>query len=151
MAHIRSRQASDGPRYDVRYIVNGIEHSDSFRDEDDAKARLTLVRAEELAGLIPNPKGGERLFGKYADQWLKDRLVKGRPLTPATRFGYEGLLRRNLKPAFGQTKLRQITPERVRTWHAKLTSSAGADQAAKSYRLLRAIMTTAVSDSLIAR
>lgn len=52
---------------------------------------------------------------------------------------------------FGETKLRQITPERVRTWHADVTKSARADQAAKSYRLLRAIMTTAVSDSLVGR
>jgi integrase len=151
MAHIRTRQASDGARYDVRYVVNGIEHSDSFRSRSDAESRLTRVRADELAGLIPNPRGGERLLGEYADQWLDDRLVKGKPLTPATRFGYEGLLRRNLRPTFGKTKLRQITPERVRTWHAKLTSSVGPDQAAKSYRLLRAIMMTAASDSLVAR
>ncbi len=71
-----------------------------------------------------------------------DRLVKGRPLTPATRFGYEGLLRRNLRADFGKTKLRQITPERVRTWHAKLSARLAPDQAAKSYRLLRAVMMT---------
>lgn len=151
MAHIRVRQRVDGERYQVRYRVNGKEVSDSFRNRSDAKARLTGVQAEELAGLIPNPRGGERLFGKYSAQWLDDRLVKGKPLTPATRFGYEGLLRRNLLPTFGETKLRQITSERVRTWHADVTREASADQAAKSYRLLRAIMTTAVSDSLIGR
>jgi len=109
------------------------------------------VRADELAGLIADPSGGKRLFGAYADRWLDERLVKGQPLTPATRFGYEGLLRRNIKPTFDKTKLRAITPESVRTWHRQITARAGADQAAKSYRLLRAIMATAASDGLIAQ
>ena len=60
------------------------------------------------------------------------------------------MLRRHLHPEFGGTKLRQITPERVRLWHAGL-SLALRDQAAKSYRVLRAIMNTAVSDGLITR
>jgi hypothetical protein len=48
--------------------------------------------------LITNPRGGERFLGDYADQWLEHRLVKGRALTPATRQGYEALLRRNIRP-----------------------------------------------------
>ncbi len=151
MAHIRTRQTADGTRYDVRYVVNGKERSDSFRSKSDAESRLTKVRADELVGLVTDPRGGERLFGEYAEQWLKHRLVKGRPLTPATRQGYEGLLRRNLLPPFAKTKLRQITPERVRKWHSELTASASADAAAKSYRVLRAILNTAVSDELIPR
>lgn len=150
MAYLRKRQTKDGPRYDVRYVVNGKRHTDTFRREVDAEARLNKVRADEHAGLILDPKGGERLFGEYADQWLVTRLVKGRPLTPATRQGYEALLRRHLRPAFGKTMLRQITPERVRKWHSELTERS-ADQAAKAYRLLRAILMTATSDQLIAR
>jgi len=60
--------------------------------------RPTTVRADALKGLITNPRGGERLLGDYADQWLEHRLVKGRALTPATRQGYEALLRRNIRP-----------------------------------------------------
>lgn len=151
MAHIRTRETKDGTRFDVRYIVNGEERSDSFRHRSDAERRLARVRADDLAGLIIDPRGGERLFGEYASEWLKQRLVKGRPLTPATRQGYEGLLRRNILPSFERTKLRQITPERVRKWFAELTRSAGHDAAAKSYRVLRAIMNTALSDELISR
>jgi integrase len=149
---MRTRQSWNGVvRYDVRYRVNGEERSETFRRKSDAEKRLTRVRADELAGLVIDPLGGERLFGEYANEWLKHRLVKGRPLTPATRQGYEALLRRNLRPTFAKTKLRQITPERVRKWHAELTAGKGADQAAKSYRLLRAILTTAARDGLIAK
>jgi integrase len=151
MAYIRTRRTADGPRYDVRYEVNGRRHTDTFRFERDANARLIKVRGDELAGLVIDPKGGARAFGEYADEWLRHRLVKDRPLTPSTRQGYEALLRRNIRPHFASTKLRQVTPERVRRWHSEVTTDAGADQAAKSYRLLRVILTTAVSDELIAR
>src|ERR1017187_6411983 len=152
MAYVRKRETkNDGTRYDVRYLVNGKRRTDTFRTEKDAKSRLKKVHADELAGLVIDPKGGERVFGEYAADWLETRLVKGRPLTPMTRQGYEALLRRNIRPHFGRTKLRQITPERVREWHSKVTAESGSDQAAKSYRLLRAILMTAVSDELIAR
>ena len=152
MAYVRKRETkNDGTRYDVRYLVNGKRRIDTFRTEKDAKSRLKKVHADELAGLVIDPKGGERAFGEYAAGWLETRLVKGLPLKPTTRQGYEALLRRNIRPHFARTKLRQITPERVREWHSKVTAESGSDQAAKSYRLLRAILMTAVSDELIAR
>ena len=107
------------------------------------------MEGDELAGLIVDPRGGERTFGPYATTWIDTRLARGRPLTPATRQGYKGLLRRHLNPAFEKAALRKITPERVRVWHSDLIKSAGQDQAAKSYRLLRAILNTAVSDRLL--
>ena len=58
MAHIRTRQTADGTRYDVRYIINGTERSDSFRSKSDAESRLTKVRADELVGLVTDPRGG---------------------------------------------------------------------------------------------
>ena len=150
MAFIRSRETPNGPRYDVRYRANAKEWAKTFRSYDDAKAFRKKVEADELAGLVVNPKGGDRLFGAYAADWIERRFVKGRPLTPATRQGYRALLRRHLGPAFGGMKLRQITPERIRRWQTEL-SERSPDQAAKAYRVLRAIMNTAVSDELIGR
>jgi len=92
MAYVRKRETkNDGTRYDVRYLVNGKRRIDTFRTEKDAKSRLKRVHADELAGLVIDPKGGERVFGEYAADWLETRLVKGRPLTPMTRQGYEAL------------------------------------------------------------
>jgi integrase len=151
MAHIRTRDSKkDGPRYDVRFVVNGKDCTKTFRVFEDAKNYKKRIEGEEQAGLVIDPKGGERLFGPYADAWLDHRLVKGKPLTPTTRQGYKALMRRHITPAFDATKLRQITPERVRKWHTEVTAKSQ-DQGAKSYRLLRAILTTAVSDELIAR
>jgi hypothetical protein len=47
-------------------------------------------------------------------------------------------------------KLRQITPERIRQWQTDLNARSP-DQAAKAYRLLRAILNTALADGLIGR
>ena len=162
MAHIRTREGVKGRRYDVRFEINGVERTKTFVLFDDAKAYKKKIESEDLAGLVVDPKGGERLFGTYAQAWLEHRLVRGRPLTPATLQGYRALMRRHITPAFGATKLRQITPERVRAWHSGITirshNEAGQvimvksqDQAAKAYRLLRAILMTAVSDELIPR
>jgi len=150
MANIKTRETSKGPRYDVKYKINGEHRTKTFPLKDDATRYRKKVEGDELAGLVIDPKGGERLFGPYADEWLEHRLVKGKPLTPATLQGYKALLRRQIRPAFGGTKLRQITPERVRKWHAEVTVRSQ-DQGAKSYRLLRAILMTAVSDELLVR
>jgi len=150
MANIRTRETASGPRYDVKFKFNGRHRMKTFRTFDDAKAYKKKVEGEELAGLVVDPKGGERVFETFADAWLEQRLVRGRPLTPATRQGYQAVLRRHLNPEFGGTRLRQVTPERVRSWYATL-SLASRDQAAKSYRVLRAILNTAVSDGLISK
>jgi integrase len=63
----------------------------------------------------------------------------------------EGRFAVRMMDAMLAAELRQITPERVRKWHAELTADKGADQAAKSYRLLRAILTTAARDGVIAK
>jgi hypothetical protein len=134
MATIRRRQTPSGIRYDVRFRVNGIQRTRTFRTCEDANGFRRKMESEELAGLVNDPKGGERLFGEFAEVWVRQRLVKGRPLTASTAQGYRALLRRNLNPAFGATRLRQITPERVRQWHAE-TAEFSRDQAAKGYRL----------------
>jgi integrase len=75
--------------------------------------------------------------------------VRGRPLAAMTRQGYQGLLRRNILPALGSVPIANITTEAVRSWYSGVIAASSADQAAKSYRLLRAILNTAVEDSRI--
>jgi integrase len=151
MATIAKRQAEAGQRYDVRYRVNGKQHKRTFTHAKDAEKFKRKVEGDETAGLVIDPRGGEVLFGAYATKWLETRLVRGRPLTPMTRQGYEGLLRRNIYKTFKHTKLRAITPDKVREWYAEVAENASADAAAKSYRVLRAILNTATADDLIAR
>jgi hypothetical protein len=73
-----------------------------------------------------------------------------RDLRPRTRELYGHLLARRIAPTFGAEPINRITTEAVRSWHATATSDISALQAAKAYRLLRAILNTAVADGLLA-
>jgi integrase len=65
---------------------------------------------------------------------------------------YDGLLRNHIYPAFSATLLSGISSSAVRSWHASLrTDGVGVVTVAKAYRLLKAILTTAVEDELITR
>lgn len=68
-----------------------------------------------------------------------------------TRNDYEDLLRLHLKPAFGATPLAGLSVMAVRRWWAHASGPDGHGRAPKTYRLLRAILNTAVEDGLIAR
>lgn len=65
----------------------------------------------------------------------------------------EGLLRLHILPIFGNVPLAKLTTARVRSWHVTLLASErpGPSTVAKSYRLLRTVLGTAVEDELIAK
>ena len=100
-----------------------------------------------------DPHAGKETFEAYAARWIETRLVKGRPLAPRTAELYRAQLKNHIAPALGATQLRQLEAAAVRTWYGRLTGPQGPGQitAAKCYRLLRAICTTAVEDNLIPR
>ncbi|MET0902284.1 MAG: site-specific integrase [Acidimicrobiales bacterium] len=94
-----------------------------------------------------DPTAGRVPLDTYARTWLRDR-----PLRPRTRELYEGLLRLHILPTLGAVELARLTPPKVRAWYADLTRGhhPGASTAAKAYRLLRTICSTAVADGIIA-
>ncbi len=152
MAHIQRRRTTTGEwRYDVRWRAGDAERSKSFARRKDADAYKAKVEGDELVGIVADPRPGKVTFASYAAGWLDSRVVNGRPLSNSTRYGYERLLDRNILPHLGSMPLRAITPEQVRTWYGTVTAASGHDQTAKSYRLLSAILNTAVSDERIAR
>ena len=63
---------------------------------------------------------------------------------------YEGELRLHILPALAGVPLGRVTTAQVRSWHADLLSAGpGASTTAKCYRLLRAILSTAVKEGRI--
>ena len=154
MASIRKRRTTNGEfRYDVRYRIDGSDRFgvETFRRRKDAENRVRQVEADSITGVFLDPALGRETLGSYAQTWLDSRIVRGQPLAPMTRQGYQGLLHRNILPTLGPAALSNISADAVRTWYAKVTADASADQAAKSYRLLRAILNTAIEDGRISR
>jgi integrase len=152
MASISKRHTASGePRYDVRYRAGGRPVEEAFKRRQDAENRVRQIEAEKLKGQVVDPRRGREKLADFAERWLEARTVNGKPLAPMTKQGYRGLLRRNIEPTIGQYAVAEITSSVVRDWYSKVAVNAGGDQAAKSYRLLRAILNTAVDDELIGR
>lgn len=120
----------------------------TFVRERDAELWLRQVEVDIFRGEWQNPDGGAVLFGEYADKWIIERPN----LRPRTVTLYRTLLRRHLGPTFGNVPLGGITYAKIREWRqARLDAGVGAVTVAKAYRLLQAIMNTAVEDELIRR
>ncbi|MGI8752419.1 MAG: site-specific integrase [Acidimicrobiales bacterium] len=152
MATIERRKLKTGDvRYDVRYWLPGGDRQQRkmFKKLADAEKWKRRVEHDEMLGIVADHRAGAETFGPYAVRWIESRVVSGRPLSPASKQGYRALLRRNLLPHFETMPLRQIRPATVRTWHSAVTVDKGGDQAAKTYRLLRAILNTAVDDEVL--
>ena len=149
-----SARRRDNGRWQARYRdPNGRVHTRMFATKGDATRFLSGIRADLDRGEWFDPNAGRQLLSDYARSWVKTRRVRGRPLAPRTVALYEWLLDKHVLPALGHLQLRQLTPAAIREWHGKLTSATGpgAITAAKCYRLLRSICTSAVSEEEIPR
>lgn len=139
----------------------------TFDTKMDAEAWLVDERRLISAGTWTPPavrkaardvaRTGMPTFGHYAETWIADRRVKGRPLAPLTRDHYRHLLDRYLSPTFGELPLDQISPELVSGWYDTFKpiarrrgnraagKDAGATTKAHTYAFGRAVMNTATS------
>ncbi|MEV4181303.1 site-specific integrase [Streptosporangium canum] len=85
---------------------------------------------------------------EYGRDWIDER--PNLRLRTVELYGY--LLRVHLVPTFGDKTLNEIKDPHVRRWRKKLLDTGVSEvTVAKAYRLLKAILTTAVDDQLIKR
>lgn len=119
----------------------------TFAAKLDAEAWLT-DRRREIDRESWSPPGATpaqtQTLAEYAAPWLVHRTLK-----PRTRAHYAQLLHNLILPAFGTCTLTSITTTKVREWHAGMGTRTPTLRA-HAYSLLRTILTTAVSDELIA-
>ncbi|MFD5939922.1 tyrosine-type recombinase/integrase [Streptomyces griseus] len=137
-------------RYQARYPgPDGVMRPapDTFTTSRDADDWLAEKRTEIRRGDWQDPDAGAVDFREYALLWVKERR-----LSQTTEELYHRLLRLHILPAFEGLDLDQITAPRVRSWRSERLDATGAETTvAKSYRLLKAILETAVEDELIRR
>ncbi|WP_245966698.1 tyrosine-type recombinase/integrase [Sphaerisporangium album] len=146
----RVRQLPSG-RFQARYAgPDGIDRPapNTFATKREADIWLTKQEAEILNGDWLDPDAGKIKFGKYAGDWIEERPN----LRPRTVELYGYLLRVHLQPTFGDKALSEIKDPHVRRWRKSLLDAGvSAVTVAKAYRLLKAVLTTAVDDQLIRR
>jgi len=119
---------------------------ETFETKTDASLWLTQVEADLTRGDWFDPDAGAVNFEKYAMRWVNERGVMA-----TTDELYRRLLRLHILPTFGRWNLDQINAPMVRSWRTERLGATGATTVAKSYRLLKAIMETAVTDEAIRR
>ena len=138
-------------RYQARYLgPDDVYHpaDDTFDTKADAEEWLTLKEAEILEDDWIDPDAGEILLSDYGATWIDERPG----LRPKTVSLYRYLLRSHIAPYFPSMTVARLHLATVRRWHKKLLDNGVSPvTAAKTYRLLRAILNTAVEDGLIRR
>ena len=121
----------------------------TYRTKGDAEAFLAATRTDLERGTWLPPERGNISLRTYGSTWLADKPN----LRPRSQEQYEINLRLHILPTLGDTDLSKITPGMVRTWRAGMLAAEkpGTATVAKCYRLLHAILATAVEDELITR
>ena len=146
-------------RFQARYRRDGRTYTgpDTFGTEEEAWDYLKVVEASMVTGEWRPRERTSPTLAVYGPKWI-DVHPKIKPTTAAL---YRGDFARHVEPYLGHLTLRELSTEVVREWVARLRAdlreSAGKSQrsattrdgsatAARSYRLLRAILATAVKD-----
>jgi len=140
------RKTSSG-RWQARYPAPDGRYRPgphTFDTKAEADRWLADVRRDLDHGTWTDPALRAVTLGTYVQTWLPER-----PLAPRTRALYADQLRLHILPLLGGYPISKITPATVRSWFSTTTGRTGGTASAQSYRLLRAVLNTAVSDGLI--
>ncbi len=141
----------DSGRWQARYLgPDGVMRSAprTFAGKDEAQRWLTLTEAQLVRDEWVAPERGKVLLRDYAEAWIAQRPN----LRPRTVHLYTWILRKHVTPYLGGVQLARIDPAMVRDWRSTLLAQGvSANGAAKAYRLLRAVLMTAVKEDEILR
>lgn len=146
--HFGSVRHLPSGRYQASYWHEGTRHiaEQTFPTKGDALAHLSSIETDLHRGAWIDPTAGRITFGEWAQKWLDGRA----DLRPVTKAKYQHMLDRHVVPVIGPLSLSKVTSSAVRAWYMDMREkyvTTGDD----AYRMLRAILNTAVADGLIAR
>jgi integrase len=146
----RVRQLASG-RWQARYPgPDGTDRPapETFASKTDAEVWLVRKEAEILSGDWINPDDGKVSLAEYAWVWIEERPG----LRPKTIELYRYLLRKHLAQVLGSVPIADIQPGHVRRWRKTMTDEGVSTVTlAKAYRLLKAVLNTALDDGVIRR
>jgi integrase len=144
--NVRKRESG---RYQIRYpgpdgrIRTGPE---TYERKGDAERALVIIEAQIAAGEWTDPERGRVKLADYAAAWIAQRPG----LRVRTVDLYNWLLTKHIGPYLGGVPIGKLSTPMIRKWRAELLDKGvSVSMAAKSYRLLRAILTTAVEEDKI--
>lgn len=120
---------------------------ETFATKTDATTWLSGVETDMARGDWTDPLLAKITLAEYGARWIKERKLSVR-----TREEHERTFRLHVSPFLGVMSLGEIGTDTVRTWRTTLLDEGRTEiRVAKAYKLLRAIMFTAVDDGRIKR
>lgn len=142
--------ASIGKREDGRWRAryrdpDGREHARHFSRKADAERWLDQIRGDLTRGTYVDPTAGRVLFSHYAKQWAASQ-----PHRPSTAQLYERTLRLHVLPAIGDRQLSSLRRSDVQALVGALNGKLSPKTTENVFKLVRAILSSAVDDGLIA-
>ncbi|MEU4420634.1 site-specific integrase [Actinoplanes sp. NPDC024001] len=138
-------------RYQARYLApDGTMRSgeQTFARRVEAERYLTLVESSMTRGEWIDPNRGKIQLQDYAERWIAERPN----LRPRTIHLYGWTLGKHITPYLGKASLNRIDTPMVREWRSRLLADGvSVTMTAKAYRLLRAVLMTAVKEDELIR
>ncbi len=121
----------------------------TFATKTAAGQWLSIVEADLARGLWHDPKRGEVLLVDIADAWYATKVH----LRETTKHNYRSILDHHVLPTFGQSPIGSITTLDVQAWLGALHANerSGPNTVAKTYKVFRTVMESAVDAGLILR
>lgn len=136
-------------RYQASYLgLDGQRRygPETFERKSDAERFLALVESQIYRGEWADPERGKVGLKDYAETWIAQRPG----LRPRTVDLYSWLLSKHIVPYLGGVPLGKLSTAMIREWRSNLLDDGvSVSVAAKAYRLLRAVLTTAVEEDKI--
>jgi hypothetical protein len=118
----------------------------TFQRKAEAERYLVIVEAQLTRGEWADPQRAKVKLRDYGQRWIEERAN----LRPRTVQLYRWLFDKHIEPHLGGVALGQLETPLIREWRAKLLSEGvSIGMTAKAYRLLRAILMTAVNEDRI--
>lgn len=146
--------------YQASYVDNDGERVNAprtFQRQKDASDWLANKRSDIIREVLGKPTRDVHTVGQYGKDWIENHPR----LKDTSRSQHRRTFAEFVLPELGNVKLADLTTVTVRKWHADLgrklkgskrvqaLNATGASAQAQAYKLLRAILNTALEDDLI--
>ena len=120
----------------------------TFRTKGEADRWLSLVESEMSRGSWADPDRQRVVLAEFGKRWIEERAN----LRARTVDLYRWLFGKHIEPHLGRLRLVDLDTGVVRSWrHDLLQAGVSHTMSAKAYRLLRAMLMTAVDDGILGR
>jgi len=148
-----TRKLANG-NWRTEFMYDGRRYSKTLPSAAAVEAWRNKTRNDLVQGTYLDTSSNGQAVGDYGRTWIDQRELKTN-----VRIDHLNTWQRYIEPTFGKTKIRNVTPQMVRTWRSELPKQikagntservTGEAAAAKAYRLLNAVMATAVDENLL--